>query len=48
MLIDMVAMHVMKMTIMEIIDMAFVANCGVAAAGPMDVIVIGVDVAAHC
>jgi hypothetical protein len=42
MLIDMPVVHVVQMTIMQVIDVAIMADGGMAAARPVDVVVIGV------
>lgn len=47
MFINMVAVNMMKMAIMQIIHMAIVMDGGVAAARAVDMGMIGVDVAAH-
>ena len=47
MFINMVAVNMMKMAVMQIIDMAIMVDGGVAAARAVDMGVIGVDVAAH-
>jgi hypothetical protein len=46
MFIDMIAMRVMQMAIMQIINMAFVVDGGVAATGPMHMGMAGVGVGA--
>jgi hypothetical protein len=47
MIINMIAMHVMQMAIVQIIDMAIMLHGGVAAAWAMHMGVIGVNVAGH-
>jgi hypothetical protein len=42
MLVDVIAMHVMQMSIVEIIDVVAVPDCGVAASRPVLMRVIGV------
>jgi len=42
MLVHMVAMRMVQMTIMQIVDMVAVPQCGVAAAGAMRVAMVGV------
>jgi hypothetical protein len=37
MLIDMIAMHVMKMSVMQIVHVIAVVDCGMAALGAMQV-----------
>jgi hypothetical protein len=46
-LIDMIAVDMMEMAIMQIIDMAIMVDGSVAAARAVDMGVISVDVAAH-
>jgi hypothetical protein len=47
MFIDMIAMRVMQMAIVQIIDMAIMAHGGVAAARPVRVVMFGVGDARH-
>jgi hypothetical protein len=47
MFINMIAMDMMQMAIMEIIDMAIMADGRVATSGPVNVGMIVVDMAAH-
>jgi hypothetical protein len=47
MFIDMIAVRVMQVAIVQIIDMAIVADGGVATAGAMDMGVIGMNGAGH-
>jgi hypothetical protein len=47
MLIDMVAVEVMQVAIVQVVDVAFVLDRRVATAGTMDVRVIGMGGAAH-
>lgn len=47
MFIDMIAMHIVQMAVVQIIDMAVMLHGGVAAAGTVLVGVIGMGVAGH-
>jgi hypothetical protein len=42
MLVHMIAVHMMQVTIVKIINMAVVTNCGMSASGPVLMLMIGV------